>query len=53
MLSDGCWRSLQHVLGKVDEDLVELSSSQQVKVFNNLLGVKTFYSHTLLLLIFL
>lgn len=36
VLSDGCWRRLQHVLRKVNEDLVELSSPQQVEVFNNL-----------------
>lgn len=41
------------MLRKVDEDLVELSSSQQVKVFNDLSGVETFDSHILLLLIYL
>lgn len=36
MLRDGCWRSLQHVLCQIDEDLVELAATQQVEVLNNL-----------------
>lgn len=36
------------MLSKVDEDLVEFSSSQQVEVFNNLSGVETVNSHILL-----
>lgn len=36
MLSDGCWRRLQHVLRKVNKDLVELATTQQVEVLNNL-----------------
>lgn len=42
VLSDGCRRSLQHVLRKVDEGLVELSSPQQVEVFDNLLRSNSF-----------
>lgn len=36
VLSDGCWRRLQHVLREVNEDLVELPTPQQVEVLNNL-----------------
>lgn len=36
MLSDGCWRRLQHVLRKVNKNLVELATTKQVKVLNNL-----------------
>lgn len=38
MLSDSCRRRLQHVLREVDEDLVELATTQQVEVLNNLRG---------------
>lgn len=36
MLSDGSGRSLQHVLGLVNEDLEELATPQQVEILYNL-----------------
>lgn len=36
VFSDGCWWSLQHVLSEVNKNLVELSTTQQVEVLNDL-----------------
>lgn len=36
MLGDGCGRSLQHVLRQVNEHLVELPTTQQVEVLDDL-----------------
>ena len=36
VLGDGRWRRLQHLLRKVNKDLVELATTQQVEVLDDL-----------------
>lgn len=38
MLCDCCGRSLQHVLGMINERLEEFTSSKEIKVFDDLEG---------------